>query len=498
MILPKTITRLFLFVFVLMASYDASFAQKRTFDEFTQVQLRNLAPIRHHNEVIGYCMFYYIDKAKEKYKANFKIVLLDSDLNKVADQPLVHYDDVELYEVAYNGTNLLLVFFNESDGLFEYIQYDLQLKEKGRCTAELASTEKSMISENIPAFSSIIPHVVPIEGQGFAMYSFFGSFELKYSITFVSNESVVRWEIENTEGDGKRVLPTFLAENKEVALNVLVPAARGGFLYKAYSLKTGKNVFVKEILLDGHPTKPLGATVDAAGDFVVTGMYYGDKDEKDREDPIGVFMASINAKGEVLKQKLYPWKEIDATKLGLDELGSYKDKGLVRFQNTLVLPNGHLALIGECFEKTNKLTYGEIYYNDLVVLELDQNFQIVGTQIAEKRNGPVTATRVDFKNNERFEEIINYPLNHAFRYVQADASGYSVFFRRPIQRDEKGTYLGILSRQLGESEVTIDKIKKETEASTTDILMAKAGHVLFVEYFAKTKKLDLRLEKFNY
>ena len=30
------------------------------------------------------------------------------------------------------------------------------------------------------------------------------------------------------------------------------------------------------------------------------------------------------------------------------------------------------------------------------------------------------------------------------------------------------------------------------------VMPAKPGHLLFVEYFEKTKKLDMRIEKFNY
>jgi hypothetical protein len=42
-----------------------------------------------------------------------------------------------------------------------------------------------------------------------------------------------------------------------------------------------------------------------------------------------------------------------------------------------------------------------------------------------------------------------------------------------------------------------DKINITTEASTTKVLPGKTGFLLFMEYFKKEKRMELRLEKLN-
>jgi len=392
---------------------------------------------------------------------------------------------------------LLIVFFNYYDSLLECTQYDLQLNEKSKCTIKLERNERMAIDLNQSVFNNFFSHFVPIEGQGFALYLFYRNRKIEYRIRFLSNEGVVLWDITNTEAEGKSSLPVFLAANNALALNVLISGARGGFMYKACDLKTGKNIFLKEILVDGYLTRPLGATVDSTGNFVVTGMYY-DKDKKDKKEPYGVFMASINDNGEVLQHKLFPWTQIDVAKLGLNELGNYEDKGLFRFKDVLSLPNGHVVLIGEYFEKEYQTTYCEIYPSKIVLMEIDKNFQVVHSQFAGNRDYSIVPSKKKAKKNEILEEGLNHPFANTYCYAQVDASGYSVFFRKKASVYVGVLHWGILSRQFSESEGTFDDVKKETEATKTDVLMAKAGHVLFVEYFAKTKKLDLRLEKFNY
>jgi hypothetical protein len=493
--------RIVLFLLSFIINYDASFAQKRTFGDFNVVQLRNLIPIKHHDEVIGYCMFYYIDDAKEMYKANYKIILLDADLNKVAEKEIVHLLAISLYEVAYNGTHLLLVFLNSRNKLLDYFQYDLKLNEQSKCTVNLTNREVSFQYAGFP-FLLISPHIVPFE-DGFAMYSFLRKHgKRKYRITYLSNEGKILWVQENAKEEKKKdVLPVFLAANKDIALNVMRSDVVNGFQYKAYNLKTGKNVFLKEILIEGKKTRAMEALVDSVGNFMVGGLFFENRTDSIGEYPQGFFMATIDPTGNLLRHKLYQWADIQKDKIGLDTNGKYKENGSLVIVKMKALPNSHFLLIGECLEaEIGGVFTSHISANDLILLEVDQAFNIINAHVEEKRSNRSSAliSRSSLTNISAFEKLASNSSVVDYKDIHTDSKGFSIFYREQKKIDETGKFWKVLSRQYEEQEYLTDRIQLETQADNTDILTAKAGHLLFVEYFEKDRKLNLRLEKFNY
>lgn len=51
---------------------------------------------------------------------------------------------------------------------------------------------------------------------------------------------------------------------------------------------------------------------------------------------------------------------------------------------------------------------------------------------------------------------------------------------------------------VGDSKFETDAVSLDSKATMHRVMPAKAGHLLIIDYFRKTKTLDMRIEKFNY
>ncbi len=72
--------------------------------------------------------------------------------------------------------------------------------------------------------------------------------------------------------------------------------------------------------------------------------------------------------------------------------------------------------------------------------------------------------------------------------------GYVDYEKR--KGEKNGLVFGAIT--YADKEYATDKISLETEASSLRVMPAKSGFILITEYFRKSQKLDMRLEKINY
>lgn len=87
-----------------------------------------------------------------------------------------------------------------------------------------------------------------------------------------------------------------------------------------------------------------------------------------------------------------------------------------------------------------------------------------------------------------------------FNYLKQmeDKNTFLVFYDDFERRkgEKNNTIVGVISNTKGE--YSQDKVDINTEADYVEALPAQAGNVLFLEYFKKEKKLDMKFQKMNY
>ena len=64
-------------------------------------------------------------------------------------------------------------------------------------------------------------------------------------------------------------------------------------------------------------------------------------------------------------------------------------------------------------------------------------------------------------------------------------------------KDFKGMAFTAISRHVGDAKLTTDKLNLVSSASSMRVYPAKLGFVMISEYFKKTRKMEVRIEKMN-
>jgi hypothetical protein len=134
----------------------------------------------------------------------------------------------------------------------------------------------------------------------------------------------------------------------------------------------------------------------------------------------------------------------------------------------------------------------------MLMLELNEKFELTNASIYEKNNNNFNLRGADFANPHTLALIAKAFGAFDYSYTQMGknragfVSGYTDYER---SKDYKGLTFNAISYYDGK--ITTDKINLKTNASSLRLMPAKPGSVLIMEYFRKDKRLDLRLEKIN-
>lgn len=480
-------------------------AQKLTFEDVAEVRLQDMAPIYQHDIVKGYFSFYYLDKAPEKYMANFKLVLLDENLNKLAEKKLVENRRTELKFGAYNGNSILFVLYNPGNVTLEFRRYDLQLNQISSEIRKIGHIEEYFITAPYAGQQHVPPHVYSLDSLGYIFYNFTGMGGVKYKMQYLPDDKSKSWMRETGEKDRDGHLPAPLAHNGKVLLQNFTHSSTPSKYLQAINLETGRVIFDKETLIDKYTIQVFYAYPDADGNFVVTGQYYEKGENTLKGNSLGIFVGKINEKGDFLAHKFHSWTNEVSKIAKCDENGKIEGKGYIFFRDAVHTKDGKLYLAGEMFDRENVGMDRGIEIRDFVIVEINPDMELHDIRFFEKRKhyysiGGFLAPR----NPDLLANYVRMSGGFDYQYVQTGENNDAFTFYYSFLVDLGGKWkkyekwLGTISKHASDAAYETDKISLKTEADYFQVLPAKAGHLLIVEYFIKAKKLDMRIEKFNY
>ena len=499
----QTKTRLLPLVFLLLNLFTLN-AQKLTFDDVTEVRLEDMGPVFQNNQVKGYFAFYYIDKAAEKKKSNYKLVLLDENLNKIAEKKLVESDDFSLSMASYNGKNLFMVFHNANKSLLEFRQYDLKLNQLSVETRELEYAESYFISYPYSGIQQVPPQIVSLDEKGFLFYNFDGQGGVKYKIQYFPTNGAKAWKRETGEKDRKGLLPSVLCQSDKILLHNFTEWSTPSKYLQGINLETGRIAFDKEMTVENRSIQVFHAYPDTAGNFVVVGQYYEKTDNILSSESLGLFVGKIDAKGVFMSHKFISWANDVTKKVAIDEKGMIEGKGHLFLRDAAHTKDGRLYLVGELYEhmKPTLRKKRAIRVKDFVVLEIAPDWTLQDFKFFDKAEHDYEFVGIPLSHN--LEKLANNArMNGGFDYQyflqteQQDAFTFFYLIRETINQVYTKK-LGTLSMHVGDSKFETDAVSLDSKATMHRVMPAKAGHLLIIDYYRKTKTLDMRIEKFNY
>lgn len=455
-----------LFLLLVGLSFPA-LAQKRTFEDVFEVRLQNIGPIYQGNQVKGYFMFYFIDRTDDFYKSNFKLIILDEDLNKISEQKLVEQNDTDVLEIGFNGSSLMVELYSPKWREITVRHYDIKLK---------TLDEKVYGISALKAYQGKTGSIIPIEQKGFVYFYA----DEKYYMEFFPVKGVKGWKYKTKDFDIIR--SKYLAHSDKIILNTVTKkwvkrgAPRVSYL-QGVDLEKGKMMFETELPIADYDPNPIHTYRDSSGNFIVSGYYisFNDKGAMGRDRCLGFFTVKISESGQILSQTTIPLDKASTADIKIDDKGRVNGGSDLDIRNATHTSDGSTYLMGDL----NTFS-GEFYINGILVFKIAPDGQTVQAQ--------------------RFEVPKLETIQYFNRYVSLsdDATEFSYLFKTVETKGKNETKRIIVeSSHAGSADYTQDKITLNADADFSMVLPGKFGHVFLLDYFKKDKKIDMRVEKFN-
>jgi len=477
-------------------------AQKLSFADVTEIRLKDMAPIYQSKIVRGYYAFYFIDKSDKKYMANYQLVLMDENLNKIAEKKLVEHKNAELKMASYNGNSILFVFYNPGNVTLEFRRYDLQLNQISSETRRIGHIEEMFIKDPNTGGQKVAAHTYSLDSIGYVFYNFTGMTGNNYKMQFLPEKALKPWFRETGEKDRKGLLPMPLCHNGKLLLHHFTEWSTPSKYLQAINLETGKVVFDKEMVIDKHVIQVLHAFPDSMGNFVVVGQYYAKSASILQGNSIGLFVGKINQKGEFIAHKYHSWANEVSQKAKCNEDGKFEDRGYIFFRDVVHTKDGKIYMGGEMFELAGFALSRGVRVQDFVVVEINADMSLNQVKFIDKKSHVYTISGIPLTQSP--DKLANYVnslggFDYLYAQMSEDNNAFTFFYTvRPDKSSKSKEKLATVSRHAGDAAFETDAIVLDSKADFQSVLPAKPGHLLFIEYFKKAKKLDMRIEKYNY
>src|SRR3954470_3547531 len=119
---------------------------KLSIDNIKSVYLRNSGPIIEAEEIKGYFLFYQSDKI-DKNTNEYTLQILDENVNKVKSIKFTDSKYIQLIESTYNGSDIMFMFYDSDQRLFDYRTYGVDGKQKNSYQQPIDKKSRNYIDQ---------------------------------------------------------------------------------------------------------------------------------------------------------------------------------------------------------------------------------------------------------------------------------------------------------------------------------------------------------------
>ena len=500
----KLIKVIALFAGMLLFANFAS-AQSGGIDGVLQVELQQMGPIKDGAKVAGYYMFYKTDRAP-KGMADYALQILDPELNVVMTKKFTEGKYTVLKNAVSNGRSVLFKFYDPKKFTVKMKGYNFkgeQVITKSRTITE--RQEKSMYMQPNPLLDEL--GVVPIPNYGYMEYAPKKLDKLTYTATFLPDSKDNRTWRKNGNGNKVEFAQSIcsvdniaisliysrekLLSTKDMEMHVIGFDATSGD--KAFDLNLNK-IKHNTLILNGQPD---------GENIVLYGLDFepGDKITKKSR---GLLKLTLDKSGEILDAKSLDWQK----DFKFNTSGE-KDYGNFYVHDFFAGANNHTFIIGEQISLNGGMTaLGAVLgsrgvtfkIEDLIIIELDENFKVVSKKVVEKTRNSFTIPGIPFASIQMIGLMADIYGYFDYEYIQPKnrpgdfTLGYVDWERKAGEKN--GFVFNGLTYSDGE--YSSDKIKLSKKGSVVRVMEGKPGYVCLVEYLKKEKRIEYRLEKINF
>ncbi len=510
-------------LFILLAAGPLP-AQKVSFDDVMEIELKNMGPIYQNKMVKGYYMFYKVEK-KDRKNNNYKLVVLDENMNKVSEKSMTESKWLNLEEAAYDEKSLMFIFYESHERTLEFRQYDLQGKLLSKKSEELGKRESYLYAQSGQQTGAVGGvQLAPVVGKGFVHYTPQKNKKFGYAIRFFAEEGGKNWKFESDEDSKEIELGMFLGYNETQLLSCVIKRKGAmskdmDFYIMANDLATGKKLYEKPLEDKKHALQLLNAFPGDNGETIITGLYFDADDKLAKAKSEGLFTGKLDASGNFTKKEFISWEKDVAKKLDVSKSGKIDGGGYVFFHNATRLADGKIYAVGELYGKEasalgiastilagaggggSNVSVTKIEVRDMIVFEFNPDLTLAAAKIFPKKSSGVEMpSGAAYTSTQQLGYLVQYYGGFDYMYTQLNDDASVLTFCYDDYERSKGKRkhsLGVISRRSGEAEYTKDKVSLSSDASWIRTYPAKPGSVLLVEYFKKDKRLETRIEKFN-
>lgn len=508
--------KLKLLILLLLTGTIASMnAQKLSFDNISKVYVRSAGPIISGKEVSGYYFLYKLEKVDKK-NSLFKLVFTDANLNKVADKEITMLSNDFIDNASFDGEYISIKFLSiassfkgpTKDGTETIKIFDIKANEVKTIEKNangMAYFYQAMLSgatdndeiENTDLIAIPKAGLIDVIPVALGKTSAFGIKGAKVGVEIsmipLGNSTAKAWKY--TSPADQIEIPTYLGSSNEISLFSIMN--KDDLMSRSVTFKTlcidnntGKMMFNKEFADDKNILYVNNyAYLPELKQNIISGTLIQKNRKTKKAATDGVFLANIDNKGTILNKQYILWDEF-LTQFNLkNEEGKPLDVSSIYIHKIVSTNDGKIFVIGEAHD--------DAVIKDFIIIELDKALKPVKANVfhKEKHNGGGYGSGVNQVGSAMLPLVLKYwgAFDYAYTQEKDDKSTFTICY---TYKESSTDYFGSITYTDGK--FVKDKISLKTEASKLRIYPAKPGYIMINEYFKKTKKMESRLEKFNF
>lgn len=496
-------------------------AQKVSIENVVKPFKTDFGAIKEGTDVKGYYFFWASDKIdKNTYEWTLRIT--DVALKTLKEVKLQDSKEISILESSFNGTDLILLFYNDKERTFDYQVYGADGKKKFNYNRQLTKKEERFLEQGYLAMDDDDKNykgLYPVEGRGFI--SNMPSREDKdytFQIDYFSTEKRKQWTYVPTMG-GKKFIGDYLGTfNGVVYLEVLkftsMMDGKPESSIVGLNLETGKQLFEKQT--DGkYRFYPATMSIMNDGKGYIYGEYFDVDANISKDKSLGFSFWGVDDKGKILSEKYLAWDLELGKYLNVSSKGKIGDFGFMYLHNMVQTNNGTIYAIGEGYKKVasalgilsqvasggrGKISTLKLKVTDMILIKFDKDFNVKEARIYEKNSNNIELrSGMEFVSTPLLGKMIKYTFgefDYAYTQTNKDNSSFTITYADYVRgKDYKGSTFNSIS--YNEGKITTDKINTKSDASRSYVLPSTQGSVLLLDIYRKDKKLEGHIEKLN-
>ncbi len=503
-----------LLLVLLLSLASSSNAQRATISDTDGAYLTQSNAIQGADGITGYYFLTRVAKTKMVRKGNrrkettvyvSRLTLMDQSLNVIGTKDYKAGDDIEVLDVAYNGTYLGVKMIDHEKERKWISVLDAEGNEVRRGSLKYGTLDNPKYAAAMAAFFDV--GLAPLK-EGFMDISLetagkSAMSKSAYHAKYVPNDPEGKgFMIRSARNSPDYESANFLAAND--SLIVITILKRPNMLsqkfnteIKAYHTQTGEMVWEQEFTDDAMPVRWFSASFQG-DELVVGGMDVGRNGKLMTDIPDGLNFLRLNAEGEITERKRVELASALSQHVKVRAGGAVDGMGNIFIHDMGLTEEGYIQVACEFYKTFN----GGVTAKDGLVLHLDPAFALTDITVLEKgRTVDSRGILLTLKGGVNLGKkgsvaalgAVRGIFDHAYTH-QTPAGVTSVYFSGNSEKRKEGKY-SVHVASLLDGEVTRDKLEMSASSDEVRVYPAKDGYVMVVEYDKDTRSLDIHMER---